>query len=324
NALGTSYSAATHFQGVTDWYQSQGQAPPLSPAYVPDPMELDEHVPVYVLEPEHPEYHVPSDDDMWVKDQLYTDDASPTAESPGYIANLESMEEDSIDYPDEPEDDDENPEEDLSEEHEPKEDDEDPKEDLSEEHEPKDEDTKEGEPSEGSDETEPFEEDETDVTPPPPRYRGARISVRPQTPMATSTQALIDAFTIGSPPFLLPPTSPAYDQAPLGHRKAMIRIRDDIPEEDMPPQRIFVLTALPFGCDVAESSAATTRPPRGQYDFVDTVEAGQSLIRSLGHDAWTIARATVRAEDVGCVKALQDSEHKMMTSIEEVNLRVSY
>nr|GEZ91377.1 hypothetical protein [Tanacetum cinerariifolium] len=33
----------------------QGQAHPLSPAYVLDPIELDEHVPVYVLEPEHPE-----------------------------------------------------------------------------------------------------------------------------------------------------------------------------------------------------------------------------------------------------------------------------
>ncbi|GKD96025.1 hypothetical protein Tco_1379922, partial [Tanacetum coccineum] len=29
------------------------------------------------------------------------------------------------------------------------------------------------------------------------------------------------------------------------------------------------------GCDVAESSAAVDRPPRGQYDFVDTIEAGQ-------------------------------------------------
>nr|GEZ50487.1 hypothetical protein [Tanacetum cinerariifolium] len=35
----------------------QGQTHPLSHAYVPDPMELDGHVPVYVLEPEHPEYH---------------------------------------------------------------------------------------------------------------------------------------------------------------------------------------------------------------------------------------------------------------------------
>ncbi|GJT34535.1 putative reverse transcriptase domain-containing protein [Tanacetum coccineum] len=131
NALGTSYSAATHFGGVTDWYleprlamssdnassavtytyissdsngpswgiplmnadelpemnpyeevAQQGQAPLLSPVYVPGPIELDEHVPVYVLELEHPEYHVPSDDGMQVEDQPYADDASPTAESP--------------------------------------------------------------------------------------------------------------------------------------------------------------------------------------------------------------------------------------------------
>ncbi|GJZ99812.1 hypothetical protein Tco_0672363, partial [Tanacetum coccineum] len=64
----------------------QGQAHPLSPAYIPDPMELDEHV----------------------EDQTYADDASPTAKSPGYIADSDSMEEDtdadSIDYPNEPED----------------------------------------------------------------------------------------------------------------------------------------------------------------------------------------------------------------------------
>ncbi|GJT71985.1 hypothetical protein Tco_1031271 [Tanacetum coccineum] len=273
----------------------QGHAPPLSPTYVPDPMKLDEHAPIYVLELEHPEYHVPSDDDIQVEDQPYADDASPTAESPRYIADSDSMEEDtnedSIDYPDEPEepeeDDDEDPEEDPNEEHEPEVDDEDPEEDLNEEHKPQDEDTKKEEPSKGSDETEPFEEDETAVTP-PPRHCGARISVRPQTPMAASTQAPIDAFAAGSPLFPLPPTSPAYDQAPL-----------------------------------AESSAAA-RAPRGQYDFVDTVEAGQGLIRSPGHDARTIARATDRAEDVGYVRALQASEHRMMTSIEEVNLRVSY
>ncbi|GKC02775.1 hypothetical protein Tco_0994385 [Tanacetum coccineum] len=61
------------------------------------------------------------------------------------------MEEDSIDYPDEPEDDDEDlekdddedPEEDPSEEHDLEDDDEDPEEDPSEEHEPEDEGTKE-------------------------------------------------------------------------------------------------------------------------------------------------------------------------------------
>nr|GEX01646.1 hypothetical protein [Tanacetum cinerariifolium] len=111
----------------------------------------------------------------------------------------------------EPEDDDEDPEEDPSEEHEPEDDDEDPEEDPNVKHEPEDEDTKE--PSKGSDETEPFKEDEIAVTPPPPRHRRARISVRPQTPMAASTQALIDAFASESSSFLLPPTSSAYDQA---------------------------------------------------------------------------------------------------------------
>ncbi|GKG53440.1 hypothetical protein Tco_0552708, partial [Tanacetum coccineum] len=54
-------------------------------------MKLDEHIPLYVLELEHPEYHVPSDDDIQVEDQPYTDDASPTAESPRYIADSDSM-----------------------------------------------------------------------------------------------------------------------------------------------------------------------------------------------------------------------------------------
>nr|GEV06929.1 hypothetical protein [Tanacetum cinerariifolium] len=93
----------------------QGQTPPLSPAYVPDPMELDEHVPVYVLEPEHPEYHVPSDDDMQVEDQSYANNALSITKSPGHIIDSESMEEDSIDYPDEPKDGDEDPEEDPEE-----------------------------------------------------------------------------------------------------------------------------------------------------------------------------------------------------------------
>nr|GFA57141.1 hypothetical protein [Tanacetum cinerariifolium] len=244
-------------------------------------MELDEHAPVYVLEPQHPEYHAPSDDDIQVEDD---DD--------------DSMED---------------PEEDPSEEHEPEDDDEDPEEDPNEEHK-----------SKGSDETESFKEDKIVVTPPPSRHRGARISVRPQTPMAASTQALTDAFAFGSSPFPLPPTSPAYDHAQLGCRAAMIHRKDDILEEDMPPRRRFAFTGSPPGCDVAESSAtAAARAPRSQYDFVNTVEAGQGLIRSPGHDTRTIARAADRAEDASYVRALQASERRMMTYIKEVNLRVS-
>ncbi|GJT82246.1 hypothetical protein Tco_1056588 [Tanacetum coccineum] len=105
----------------------------------------------------------------------------------------------------------------------------------------------------------------------------------------------------------------------------MICMRDDIPEEDMPPRRRFVLTAPLPGCEVAESSAAAAaRASRGQCDFVDAVRTRQGLIHSPGHDIRIIARAADRAEDVGYVRALQTSEHRMMTSIEEVNLRVSY
>ncbi|GKE59537.1 hypothetical protein Tco_1498722 [Tanacetum coccineum] len=294
----------------------QGQAHPLSPAYVPDPMELDEHVPLYALEPEHPDHHVPPDDDIQVEDQPYAEDASPTAKPPGYIADSDSMEDDtdadSIDYPDEPED--------------GEDDDKDLEEDPSEERETKDKEAKEDESFEDSDETEPFEEDETVATPPSPGRHGARITVRPQPPMAASTQVLIDAFAVGSPSFPSPPPiNPTYDQAPLGHRAAMIRMRNDIPEEDMPLQMRFVLTAPPPGCDIAESSAAAAaRASRGQYDFVDVVGTGQGLVSSPGHDARTITRAANRAEDVGYARVLQVSKHRMMTSIEEVNLRVSY
>ncbi|GKB54717.1 putative reverse transcriptase domain-containing protein, partial [Tanacetum coccineum] len=268
-------------ENQTDPYEEvaqQGHAHPLSPAYVPDPMELDEHVPVYVPEPEHPEYHVPFDDDIQAEDQPYADDASPTAESLGYIADSDLIEDDtdsdSIDYPDEPMTEDEDPED-------------------------EDEDAKDDEPFEDSDETELFEENKTAATPLPPRspqtrvpfsqtrLRRAHNTVRPEPPMPASMEARI-AEHAATP---IPPASPTYDQAPLGHRAAMIRIRDDILEEDMPPQRRFVLIAPPPGCDVAESSAAAARVPRHQYDFVDAVEA---------------------------------SEHRMMTSIEEVNLRVIY
>nr|GEV68434.1 retrovirus-related Pol polyprotein from transposon TNT 1-94 [Tanacetum cinerariifolium] len=108
------------------------------------------------------------------------------------------------------------------------------------------------------------------------------------------------------------------------HRATMIHRRDDILEEDMPPRRRFALTGSPPGCDVAESSAAAARAPRSQYNFVDTVEEGYGLIRSPGNDTRTIARAAEKAEDVSYVRALQASERRMMTSIEEVNLRVSY
>nr|GFB75449.1 hypothetical protein [Tanacetum cinerariifolium] len=118
----------------------------------------------------------------------------------------------------------------------------------------------------------------------------------PYEEVAQQGQALIDAFASGSSSFPLPPTSPAYDQAQLGHRETMIHKKDDILKEDMPPRRRFALTGSLPGC----------------------------LIRSPGHDTQTIARSADIAEDASYVRALQASERRMMTSIKEVNLRVSY
>ncbi|GJV29731.1 hypothetical protein Tco_1386179 [Tanacetum coccineum] len=253
----------------------QGQAHQLSPAYIPDLMELDEHVPVYVLEPEHPEYHALSNDDIQISLRMtmriqrrilrgdHTD--NPT---------------DGEDGDDEPSDDDDNDDNTDDEDEEPTED----------------------------------EEEEEHITP----ADSSMVPVVDPVPSPRDTEAF---ETDESAPT---PRSP-QTRAPLGHKASMIHIRDDIPKEDMPPRRRFVLTAPPPGCDVAESSAAVAaRPPRGQYDFVDTIKAGQSLIHSPGHDAQTIARAADRVEDIGYVRALQASEHMMMTFIEEVNLRVSY
>ncbi|GJS51317.1 DEAD-box ATP-dependent RNA helicase 7 [Tanacetum coccineum] len=47
----------------------QGQAAPLSPAYMLDPMGLDHHIPVYIPKPVYLEFHMPSDDDIQIEDQ---------------------------------------------------------------------------------------------------------------------------------------------------------------------------------------------------------------------------------------------------------------
>ncbi|GKF46480.1 hypothetical protein Tco_0136282 [Tanacetum coccineum] len=146
----------------------QGPAHPLSHAYVPDLMELDEHV----------------------KDQPYIDDALSTSELPVYIADSDSIEEDtdedSINYSDEPEDgeedDNEDPEEDPSEEHEPEDDDDDDDTDDEDEEPTEDEEEEHPAPTDSSvlpvvdpvpsvGDTKAFETDESAPTPRSPQTR---------------------------------------------------------------------------------------------------------------------------------------------------------
>nr|GEV11304.1 putative reverse transcriptase domain-containing protein [Tanacetum cinerariifolium] len=244
-------------------------------------MKLDEHVPLYVPEPEHLEHHAPSDDDMQVEDQPYADDALPIVESPGHIADLESMKEDYIDYLDEPEDDDEDLKEDPEEDH-------------------------TSYPADGEDgDDEPFDDDDDDDTDDEdeePTEDEASMEVRIAEHDVAPTQ----------------PTSPAYDQLPLGHRKVMIYIRDDILIEDMPPRRRFVVTAPPPRGDVAESSFAAARLPRAA-DRVEYIGYRQSVedlaVRQMIHIYALEARARIDTVEDTDSSSKEKSKEKRLRDV---------
>nr|GEU84489.1 putative reverse transcriptase domain-containing protein [Tanacetum cinerariifolium] len=253
-------------------------APPLSPAYLPDPIELDEHVPVYVLEPKYLEYLKPPADEIVPEDQPHAYNDVPTALSLGYITDSDPEEdpeeEEHADYADEPEEQD--PEEEDPEE-----------EDLEEEYD--DNAASEEEPSEGFDDTEQSEKDETAVTPPPSRLYEARISVC----SFTTITCTIPPHMPSSP---LPPSVPVETHAPEQNVEAALLMlpsitrRSEVSEADMSPRKRLCFATLTTGFEVGESSAATARPPRDLYGFVDTTEAE---LKDAQCD-----RASIRAEIV--------------------------
>nr|GEV49616.1 putative reverse transcriptase domain-containing protein [Tanacetum cinerariifolium] len=155
-------------------------------------------------------------------------------------------------------------------------------------------------------ETKPFETDESAATPPPhPAYHvTTRMSIRPQTPislpsdteiarlMAIPTPPLSPLSPLSSPlpqipspplPLLsLPPTDPTYEEAPLGYRAARLQWRaerEEIPEADL-PLRKRLCTAHTGTYELGESSAVVVaihrEPVRDDlYKFMDTVERGE-------------------------------------------------
>ncbi|GJZ14576.1 hypothetical protein Tco_0550253 [Tanacetum coccineum] len=210
------------------------QAPPSSD-YVSGPENPPS--PEYVPGPEYLEYLVPSDDEVPIKDQPLPADGSPTALSPSYVAESDSEEdpeEDPADYPadggDEEEESsvDDADDEDEEEASEDDDDDEEEEEHLASAH-PSTIPIDEHVPS--AQVIEPFEIDEYAPTPPSPRLRRARILVRPQTPMASFTEALIAAVATAlpsssPPPSLLTPLSsplPQIPSPPPTHTRAAIK-----------------------------------------------------------------------------------------------------
>ncbi|GKC91472.1 hypothetical protein Tco_1152121, partial [Tanacetum coccineum] len=140
-----------------------------------------------------------------------------------------------------------------------------------------------------TEETEPFEADESAATPPPPPayYTTSRMFVRSQTPIPFPPEAEI-------PP---PPTSPTYAQAPLGYRAAIMRAAS--PPTHYPLPSPTPLPPLPAPstsrkANILEPGSSVAR--RVNYIFVDTVEASvRASERRTMVDAQE-DRAAMRAE----------------------------
>ncbi|GJX85498.1 hypothetical protein Tco_0336272 [Tanacetum coccineum] len=231
-----------------------GPEHPPSPNYVPGP----EHPPspVYVPEPEYPKYLVPSDVEAPMKDQPLPDDASPTALSPGYIADSdpeEDPEEDPADYPADGEDD------------------------------------ADDESSDDDDDVKEDEEDDDEEEEHLALTNSLAVPTVDPVPLAEDTEAFeIDESAptpIPLPPLPLPSpthTSPTYVEAPLCYKAVGIRLRakspplllpstshrDDIPKADLPPQKRLCLTALTSRFEVGKSSSAAAARQRGRVNML--------------------------------------------------------
>ncbi|GJU46741.1 putative reverse transcriptase domain-containing protein [Tanacetum coccineum] len=202
------------------------EAAPASPDYVSGPEEPEQASlsPNYVPGPEYPEYLAPSDEEVPVEDQPYAVADSPIALSPGYVADSdpeEDPEEDSEDGPvDYPADGGDGNDDDSS-------DDDDKKEEASEEEE--DEHLALADPVvapvvdhvPSSEETNPFETDESAATPPsPPACRTtARISIQPEAPMPFPSEKEFERL-FALPP---PPPSPLISLSPPSAEERLAR-----------------------------------------------------------------------------------------------------
>ncbi|GJR73872.1 ribonuclease H-like domain-containing protein [Tanacetum coccineum] len=290
------------------------QAQP-SPDYVSGPEYPPS--PDFVPEPVYPEFMPPEDEVLPAEEQPLPAALSPTADSPGYVPKSDP-EEDPADYPadrgDDGDDEDESSDDDED-------DDVDIEGDEEEEEHPAPADSAavalpavDHAPS--TEETEPFETEESVATPPPhPAYRvTARISIRdePPTPFWSYTEIpspplppiLSPPLHVSSPPPASPIHAPSSGTPPLLpiplptsspplHLLSTDR-RADRPKVTLPSQKRLGI-ALGPRYEVRESaSAPTARPPggfRADNGFVATMdrEIMQDLERDVDYgitDTW--------------------------------------
>ncbi|GJZ74345.1 hypothetical protein Tco_0638491, partial [Tanacetum coccineum] len=275
------------------------------------PMFIQAHDPDYVPEPVYPEYILLEDEHMFpAEKQPLPPVDSPTAESPGYVAESDPEED-----PEEYEDDETNdgPVEYPMDEGDDRYD---------------DDGNSSGDDADDGDEDDDEEEEEehlaladsaiivptVEPVSPPEGTEHASISLLPEaeverllaitTPSPSppillsppsagehlariaSTQALIDAVTAALPSPPLPPLPPSlYIPPPIDRR-------DDVPESELPPRKRLCLSTLDSRYKIRESSTARPTGGRGvDYGFVNTVdaEARRQGISEVGYgirDTW--------------------------------------
>ncbi|GJZ42211.1 hypothetical protein Tco_0589097 [Tanacetum coccineum] len=290
---------------------------PPSPDYIPGP-EVPPS-PDYIPGPEVPPSpdYIPGPEEQ----PLPAAAASPTADSPGYVPESDPEEE--------PEEDDEDPEEDPADYPADGDDDDDEDED-------EDEDEEEEEHPAPADSVPPVHRMTARISifpTPPPQGRAIHFTLlyreRVERLLALTTPPPSPLTPLSSPlpqihhhhpiallilrfprvmraaapstyhsllPSGTPPLLPIPLPAPSTSRRA------DIPEADTPPRKRLLLTTPRPGCEVGESSAAAaarqpgpTMAHRVDYSLVDTMET-----------------------------RFRDTERRMMTALEMVNMRVSY
>nr|GEW54803.1 hypothetical protein [Tanacetum cinerariifolium] len=265
-----------------------GTEHPPSPDYVHGPEEpeqaslsLD-----YVPEPEYPEYLAPFDAEAHIEDQPLPDDASPTALSPGYIADSdleEDPEKDPVNYPIDGGDDTDNESSDDDEE--------------DEEQKASKDDDEENEEHSALTNSSVIPIDDPIPSPPLPvpspllPLPPARIRLRAVSPPTNHPSE------IPSSPLLLPSTS---------HK-------DDIPKDDLSPRKRLCLTTPTSRFEVRKSSLAAAAARQAERPMFKETQ----LITAIGCIQTLEAREPARIDDpkdAGCMDLLSLFSYLKMPS----------
>ncbi|GKD80715.1 hypothetical protein Tco_1347554 [Tanacetum coccineum] len=237
------------------------------------PQSLEQAPPAYVPAPEYLEYLAPSDDEVPAEDQPLPTDASPTADSPDYIADSEPIEDDfkedlemdPVDYANDDEEEEESSDDDEEEEHVALADSDLPIPNFV--------------PS--SEEMKSFQTDESAATPPPPASPYHIIPF--MRPDSIGHGFMFDLILPHHHLLrhVLPPASPSiYHPLPPPLPLPSLDHIDDIPEADMPPWKRTCFTTPSHKFKIRESLAAVAARQTGptlthvvDYGFIDTLDA---------------------------------------------------